>query len=223
MAYTYDYPHPAVTVDIVLFTIQDDDLKVLLIRRAQEPFEGSWALPGGFVGNEESLKRAAWRELKEETGVHAGYLEQLHAFGRPRRDPRERVITVAYLALFPSDRLLLAAASDAKTAQLYSVRNLPDLAFDHAIILRRAHERLKEKLDDSVIALQLLPETFTHSELQHVYERILGARLDKRNFRKKISVLDVIEATGEEKRAGPHRPAKLYRVKDPKDVPYRSG
>ncbi len=223
MAYTYDYPHPAVTVDIVLFTIQDDDLKVLLIQRAQEPFEGSWALPGGFVGIDESLKRAAWRELKEETGVHAGYLEQLHAFGRPRRDPRERVITVAYLALFPSDRLVLAAASDAKAAQLYSVRNLPDLAFDHAIILRHAHERLKEKLDDPVIALQLLPETFTHSELQRVYERILGVTLDKRNFRKKISVLDVIEATGEENRAGPHRPAKLYRVKDPKDVPYRSG
>ncbi|MEE8249343.1 MAG: NUDIX hydrolase, partial [Gammaproteobacteria bacterium] len=134
---------------------------------------------------------------------------------------RERVITVAYLALFPSDRLELAAASDAQAAQLFTLKKLPDLAFDHAKILRRAHERLQEKLDDSVIALQLLPETFTHSELQHVYELILDATLDKRNFRKKISALDVIEATGEETRAGPHRPAKLYRVKDPKDVPYR--
>jgi 8-oxo-dGTP diphosphatase len=221
MAYTYDYPHPAVTVDIVLFTIQDDDLKALLIQRAQEPFAGSWALPGGFVGIEESLKRAAWRELREETGVHAGYLEQLHAFGRPGRDPRERVITVAYLALLPSDRMELAPASDAQAAKLFSLKNLPDLAFDHATILRRAHERLKEKLDDSVIALQLLPVTFAHSALQRIYELILGVTLDKRNFRKKINALDVIEATGEEDRSGSHRPAKLYRVKDPSDVPFR--
>lgn len=221
MAYTYDYPHPAVTVDVVLFTIRDDDLKALLIQRGQEPFEGSWALPGGFVGIGESLRRAAWRELREETGVHAGYMEQLHTFGRPGRDPRERVITVAYLALLPSDRLKAAAASDAKAAKLFSLKNLPDLAFDHANILRRGHERLKEKLDDSVIALQLLPVAFTHSELRRVYELVLGVMLDKRNFRKKISALDVIEATGEEKRAGPHRPAKLYRVKNPHDVPFR--
>ncbi|MCZ6665833.1 MAG: NUDIX domain-containing protein [Gammaproteobacteria bacterium] len=210
MAYTYDHPHPAVTVDVVLFTIRDDDLKALLIQRAQEPFEGSWALPGGFVGIGESLRRAAWRELREETGVHAGYIEQLHTFGRPGRDPRERVITVAYLALLPSD-----------AAKLFSLKNLPDLAFDHANILRRGHERLKEKLDDSVIALQLLPAAFTHSELRRVYELVLGVTLDKRNFRKKISALDVIEATGEEKRAGPHRPAKLYRAKNPHDVPFR--
>ena len=221
MAYTYDHPHPAVTVDVVLFTIRDDDLKALLIQRAQEPFEGSWALPGGFVGIGESLRRAAWRELREETGVHAGYIEQLHTFGRPGRDPRERVITVAYLALLPSDRLEPAAASDAKAAKLFSLKNLPDLAFDHVNILQRGHERLKEKLDDSVIALQLLPVAFTHSELRRVYELVLGVMLDKRNFRKKISALDVIEATGEEKRAGPHRPAKLYRVKNPHDVPFR--
>lgn len=221
MAYTYDYPHPAVTVDVVLFTIRDDDLKALLIQRAQEPFEGSWALPGGFVGIGESLRRAAWRELREETGVHAGYIEQLHTFGRPGRDPRERVITVAYLALLPSDRLEPVAASDAKDAKLFSLKNLPDLAFDHANILRRAHERLKEKLDDSVIALQLLPVAFTHSELRRVYELVLGVMLDKRNFRKKISALGVIEATGEAKRAGPHRPAKLYRVKTPNDMPFR--
>ena len=206
MAYTYDYPHPAVTVDVVLFTIRDDDLKALLIQRGQEPFEGSGALPGGFVGIGESLRRAAG---------------QLHTFGRPGRDPRERVITVAYLALLPSDRLEPAPASDAKAAKLFSLKNLPDLAFDHANILRRGHERLKEKLDDSVIALQLLPVAFTHSELRRVYELVLGVTLDKRNFRKKISALDVIEATGEEKRAGPHRPAKLYRAKNPHDVPFR--
>ena len=161
MAYTYDYPHPAVTVDIVIFTIVDDDLKVLLIQRGIEPYEGMWALPGGFVGLDESLRRAAWRELKEETGVHAAFLEQLSAFGHPDRDPRERVITVAYYALIPSDRLELKAATDARKAELFSMSDLPELAFDHAKILRRAHQKVKAKIDEPIIALQLVPESFT--------------------------------------------------------------
>lgn len=221
MTYTYNYPHPAVTVDVAIFTIQDDDFKVLLIERGIEPFEGMWALPGGFVGIDESLRRAAWRELKEETGVSAAFLEQLSAFGHPDRDPRERVITVAYYALIPSDRLKLKASTDAREARLFSMNDLPELAFDHAKILRRAHRRVKDKIDDSVIALQLVPESFTLSELQRVHERILGAPLDKRNFRKKVKALDLLTLTGDEKRGGPHRPAKLYRVKDPADVPYR--
>lgn len=221
MAYTYDYPHPAVTVDVAIFTIQDDDFKVLLIERGIEPFEGSWALPGGFVGLDESLRRAAWRELKEETGVNAAFLEQLSAFGHPDRDPRERVITVAYYALIPSDRLQLKASTDAREARLFSMSDLPELAFDHAKILRRAHQRVKDKIDDSVVALQLVPASFTLSELQRVHERILDMQIDKRNFRKKIQALDLLTPTGEEKRDGPHRPAKLYRVKDPSDVPYR--
>ena len=221
MTYTYDYPHPAVTVDIAIFTIQDDDFKVLLIQRGIEPFEGMWALPGGFVGIDESLRRAAWRELKEETGVNAAFLEQLSAFGHPDRDPRERVITVAYYALIPSDRLQLKASTDAREARLFSMSDLPQLAFDHAKILRRAHRKLKDRIDDTIIALQLVPESFTLSELQRVHERILGAPLDKRNFRKKVKALDLLTLTGNEKRDGPHRPAKLYRVKDPADVPYR--
>jgi len=221
MTYTYDYPHPAVTVDIAIFTIQDDDFKVLLIQRGIEPFEGMWALPGGFVGIDESLRRAAWRELKEETGVNAAFLEQLSAFGHPDRDPRERVITVAYYALIPSDRLQLKASTDAREARLFSMSDLPQLAFDHAKILRRAHRKLKDRIDDTIIALQLVPESFTLSELQRVHERILGAPLDKRNFRKKVKALDLLTLTGEEKRDGPHRPARLYRVKDPSDVPYR--
>jgi len=221
MTYTYDYPHPAVTVDIAIFTIQDDDFKVLLIQRGIEPFEGMWALPGGFVGIDESLRRAAWRELKEETGVNAAFLEQLSAFGHPDRDPRERVITVAYYALIPSDRLQLKASTDAREARLFSMSDLPQLAFDHAKILRRAHRKLKDRIDDTIIALQLVPESFTLSELQRVHERILGAPLDKRNFRKKVKALDLLTLTGEEKRDGPHRPAKLYRVKDRSDVPYR--
>ena len=221
MTYTYDYPHPAVTVDVAIFTIQDDDFKVLLIERGIEPFEGMWALPGGFVGIDESLRRAAWRELKEETGVSAAFLEQLSAFGHPDRDPRERVITVAYYALIPSERLKLKASTDAREARLFSMSDLPQLAFDHAKILRRAHRKLKDRIDDTIIALQLVSESFTLSELQRVHERILGAPLDKRNFRKKVKALDLLTLTGEEKRDGPHRPAKLYRVKDPSDVPYR--
>ncbi len=221
MAYTYDYPHPAVTVDIVIFTIDDDDLKVLLIQRGIEPYEGMWALPGGFVAIDESLRRAAWRELKEETGVHAAFLEQLGAFGHPDRDPRERVITVAYYALIPADRLELKASTDAREARLFSMSDLPELVFDHAKILRRAHEKVQAKIDEPIIALQLVPEAFTLSDLQRVHERILGTPLDKRNFRKKVMALDLLTPTGEQRRDGPHRPAKLYRVKDPADVPYR--
>ena len=214
MAYTYDYPHPAVTVDIVVFTIEGDVLKVLLVQRGQPPFEGKWALPGGFVEPDESLKRAAWRELKEETGVNAGFLEQLGAFGHPDRDPRERVITVAYYALIPRDRLTLKASSDAVGAKLFAISELPELAFDHAKILSRARERMKDRFDDSVIATQLMPQSFTLTELQRVYECILGKPIDKRNFRKKIKALDLVVPTGERRRDGPHRPANLYRTKE---------
>ena len=221
MPYTYDYPHPAVTVDIVIFTIEDDDLKVLLIQRGNEPFKGKWALPGGFVEIDESLRRAAWRELKEETGVNAAFLEQFGAFGHPDRDPRERIITIAYYSLIPAERLTIKADSDAQDARLHSMNNLPELATDHPKILGRAYERVKEKVHEPVIALQLVPAEFTLTELQRVHERILGVRLDKRNFRKKTLALNLLEPTGGERRDGPHRPAKLYRAKDPTDVPYR--
>ena len=145
MPYTYDYPHPAVTVDVTIYTFADDGLKILLIERGSPPFEGMWALPGGFVGMHESLRRAAWRELREETGVRAAHLEQLGAFGRPGRDPRERVISVAYYALVPQGRLRIRAASDARDARLFDVDALPELAFDHARILRHARERLRER------------------------------------------------------------------------------
>jgi 8-oxo-dGTP diphosphatase len=223
MPHTYDYPHPAVTVDIVVVTIHDNALKVLLIRRAQEPYAGMWALPGGFVEIDESLRRAAWRELREETGVSASFLEQLGAFGHPDRDPRERVITVVYYALVPHERLRVRAGSDAAEARLFSFEELPELAFDHAKILRRTQGRLRDKIEDPVIALQLVPKAFTLTELQRAHEFLLGRELDKRNFRKKLLALDVIEATGETKRSGPYRPARLYRARDPADVPYRPG
>ncbi|MEO1035887.1 MAG: NUDIX domain-containing protein [Pseudomonadota bacterium] len=218
MSYTYQYPHPAVTVDIAIFSIRHDALNVLLIKRAQAPFAGEWALPGGFVGIDEALEVAAARELKEETGVDAGYLEQLYTFGAPQRDPRERVISVAYFALIPSDRLEIRAASDAEGVAWFPVSELPALAFDHDKILATALERLTAKLDYSTIAFQLMPATFTMAELRHVYELVARSPIDKRNFSKRILALGVIEPTGDERRDGAHRPAMLYRVIDPSKV-----
>jgi len=214
MSYHYEYPHPAVTTDIVIFTIRQDELKVLLIKRALSPFQGEWALPGGFVQIDEDLEAGARRELAEETGVRDVYLEQLFTFGEPHRDPRERVITVAYYALIPSDKIELRAASDAEGVSWFGLNELPELAFDHAGILDMAHRRLVAKLDYSTIAFQFMPVSFTLGELQQVYELISREPIDKRNFRKKILSLGQIEGTGGERREGPHRPAKLYRVID---------
>jgi ADP-ribose pyrophosphatase YjhB (NUDIX family) len=150
--YSYEYPHPAVTVDVTVFTVRGGEVQVLLIKRAEWPHTGKWAIPGGFVEIDESLKRAALRELREETGVKAGVLEQLGAFGHPDRDPRERVITVVYISLLPFDRLHIEAGSDAADAQLFGVDALPELAFDHDRILRRARERLRDKLDIDDVA-----------------------------------------------------------------------
>lgn len=218
--YQYEYPHPAVTVDMVIFTIRDQTLKVLLIRRAGEPYRGKWALPGGFVQMEEGLDEAARRELEEETGVSGVYLEQLYTFGSPDRDPRERVITVAYYALIPSDKLRLRAATDAEAVGWFSMDELPDLAFDHDEIISMAHQRLVAKLDYSTIAFAFMPKRFTLSELQEVYEIILQEEMDKRNFRKWVLALEQIEETDEERRGGIHRPAKLYRVKYPGKVTF---
>jgi 8-oxo-dGTP diphosphatase len=208
-----DYPRPSVTVDVIIFTLSEGDLQVLLIQRGHPPFEGMWAIPGGFVGIDESLEDAAQRELEEETGVHDVYLEQLYTFGDLGRDPRGRVITVTYFALMPADATQLHAGQDASDARWWSVYGLPPLAFDHADILEYALQRLRYKLEYTAVGFELLPETFTLSELQSAYEIILGEELDKRNFRRKILSADVIEATGEY-RAGEGRPAKLYRFRD---------
>jgi 8-oxo-dGTP diphosphatase len=214
MPFTYDYARPAVTVDITVFTVRNDELNVLLIKRAEKPFQGEWALPGGFVTEDEGLEAAAERELVEETGVSGVYLEQLGTFGDPGRDPRGHTVTVAYFALIPSDNLELTASTDAEGVAWFGIDKLPDLAFDHDEILELALDRLVAKLEYSTIAFQLMPEAFTLTELQHVYELIERNAIDKRNFRKRILALGAIEPTGEEKREGPHRPAKLYRVID---------
>jgi 8-oxo-dGTP diphosphatase len=218
MPYTYRYPHPAVTTDIVIFTIRQDELKVLLIKRALPPYKNEWALPGGFIKLDESLEEGARRELEEETGVRDVYLEQLYTFGDPNRDPRERVITVAFYALVPTREIKIEAGSDAEGVSWFGMKELPELAFDHRSILKMAHERLRAKLDYSTIAFQFMPRDFTLSELQHVYEVILREEIDKRNFRKRILGLNLIKETGKDKRDGAHRPAKLYRVKNPKRI-----
>jgi 8-oxo-dGTP diphosphatase len=218
MSYSYEYPHPAVTTDIAIFTIRQDELKVLLIKRAMAPYQGEWALPGGFVNLDESLEEGARRELEEETGVSGVYLEQLYTFGKPDRDPRERVITVAYYALIPTDTIEIRAATDAEGVSWFGMDELPELAFDHREILDMAHRRLVDKLDYSTIAFQFMPREFTLPELQQVYELILGEALDKRNFRKRILSLDLVMETGKEKKSGAHRPAKLYRSIDPDRV-----
>ena len=217
-SYCYAYPHPAVTTDVVVFTIREQRLEILLIRRRGEPFRGSWALPGGFLDIDEDLEACALRELAEETGVRGVYLEQLYTFGAPGRDPRERVISVAYFALTRSDRLQVRASSDAAEVAWFAVSAMPALAFDHTAIVGFAHRRLKAKLDYSTIAFHLMPETFTLGELQRVYEALLGEPLDKRNFRKRILALARVEPTGELRRNGNHRPAQTYRLKDPHRV-----
>lgn len=211
--YLYEHPRPAVTVDVTIFTVLGDALRILLIERRNPPHQGAWALPGGFVEIDESLKHAAWRELNEETGIRAAYLEQLYAFGHPRRDPRGRVITVAYLALLPPDRLTLEAGSDAEQAEWFDVEQLPELAFDHARIIARARYRLAEKAADTRVAFELLPETFTLRELRRAVELVGGESRDRRNFRKRMLRQGLIEPTGAVARRGAHRPATLYRAR----------
>jgi 8-oxo-dGTP diphosphatase len=210
MSMLSDYPQPSVTVDLVIFTVAEDDLKVLLIRRGQEPFKGRWALPGGFVDIEESLERAAARELQEEVGVMNVYLEQLYTFGDPKRDPRGRVISVSYFALVDAERQRIVAASDAAEAQWRSVFDTPKLAFDHAKILDYAVWRLRNKIEWTTVGYELLPKKFTLSELQRVYEIILQRPVDKRNFRKKIMAQGQVVELNETRTDVAHRPARLY-------------
>ena len=198
-----------VAVDIVIFTVWKGELRVLLVKRGVEPFEGNLAIPGGFVHENESLDQAAIRELKEETGVADVYLEQLYSFGDPRRDPRGRVISIAYFALIAADHSQLAAGSDAADARWFAVGNLPPLAFDHRSILDYSIERLRNKLEYTTVGFQLLPRRFSLSELQEVYEAILNKKLDKRNFRRKIALLKILRPT-KEYRHGGRRPARLY-------------
>lgn len=214
--HSYDpsrYDRPSVTVDVVIFTLQGSELHVLLVKRKHWPYEGRWALPGGFINMDESIEQAARRELEEETGVRDIYLEQLYTFGEPRRDPRTRVISIAYIALVSADKQTLRVSDESTDVRWFSVQRLPGpLAFDHDLILATGLERLRSKLEYTTLAFQLLPEVFSILELKHIYELILGEALDKGNFYRKIKDANVLEDTGM-RREGRGRPTTLYRFR----------
>ena len=210
MPHTYEYPRPALTVDCVVFGFDGSDLHVILIRRGLEPFLGAWALPGGFVHMDEDLENAARRELEEETNLRNIYLEQLYTFGAPGRDPRGRVVSVAFYALVRPDKHPAKGDTDASEAGWHPVDDLPELAFDHALIFKTALERLRGKIRYQPIGFELLPKRFTLTQLQKLYEAILGRTIDKRNFRKKLLAFDFLIPL-DEYTSGQHRPAQLHR------------
>jgi 8-oxo-dGTP diphosphatase len=220
LPYTYEYPRPSVTVDVVLFTLRAGELAVLMIRRGGAPFKGHWALPGGFVEDNESLERAASRELQEETGVVQTVLDQLGAFGDPGRDPRGHTVSVAFYAFLVAATRPVAA-DDAADAQWVPLSTLARarVAFDHPRIIALAVERLRADLtmqaQDGVMRarFEIVPARFTLSELQHVHEAVLGKQLDKRNFRAKLLGQNLVEPVASAHRTGRHRPAQLYRWK----------
>mgnify|MGYP003577182216 CR=1 FL=1 len=215
MSEPYDpaaFPPLAVTVDLVLMTVQDGHLTALLQRRSEEPHRGEWALPGGFVGAAEGLDDAAQRILADKAGLTSGWLEQHYSFGDPGPDPRMRVVTIAYFALLPEDRLSAAIAGRADL-MLAPLGALPGLAFDHRSIVDHAAERLRGKVDYVPIAFALLPSRFTLRALQQVHEAILGTPLNKPAFRRRMLDTGWIEGTGEREEGGAFRPAELYRVR----------
>jgi 8-oxo-dGTP diphosphatase len=213
MTYTYKHPRPALTVDCVVFGLDEEDLKVLLVQRDLPPFEGRWALPGGFVNVGEDLETAARRELEEETGITLAklYLEQLYTFGDPDRDPREHVVSVAHYALVKLSDHRVRAATDARNAAWFATSDLPTLAFDHDRVVATALTRLKGKVRYQPIGFELLPPKFTLSQLQRLYETVLETALDKRNFRKKILAMGLLEELDEIQQDVAHRAARLYR------------
>ncbi len=211
MPHTYQHPRAALTVDCVVFGLDESELKLLLIERALEPFKGKWALPGGFVRVAETLDEAARRELVEEAGLKHVFLEQLYTFGGVDRDPRERVVSVAYYALVKLAAHNTKAATDAADARWFPVSKVPKLAFDHADILATALARLKGKVRYQPIGFELLPPKFTLSQLQHLYEAVLATGLDKRNFRKKVLSFGLLVPLQETQMTGRHRPAQLFR------------
>ncbi len=203
--------HMAIAVDCVVFGLDDEDLKVLLIQRDAEPMAGVWALPGGFVLPDETLDEAASRELAEETGLTRVFLEQLYSFGAVDRDPRGRVVSVAYYALVALRDHRVRAATDARDVAWFAAADLPTLAFDHEHILDMGLQRLKGKVRYQPIGFELLPSKFTLSQLQRLYEVILERSLDKRNFRKKILAMGILEELDEVEQDVAHRAARLYR------------
>ncbi len=208
------YERPSVTVDVVIFTLHNGRLHVLMVQRKHWPYADHWAIPGGFVNMDESLETAARRELAEETGVQDVYLEQLYTFGDPGRDPRTRIISVAYFALIRPEEQQLQVSEESNDVRWFPVDELPSpLAFDHDRIVRYAIDRLRSKMEYTTLAFQLLPTEFTLPKLKRIYEDILGEKLDKANFYRKLRDSDLLEDTGKF-HEGRGRPARLYRFRD---------
>ena len=205
--YTYKYPHPAVTTDCIVFGFDGTKLNLLLINRGIEPYKGSWALPGGFMKIDETAEQGALRELQEETGVKDIYIEQLQAFTAVDRDPRERVMTIAFMAFVRQEKYEVIAGDDA--AQWFPVNSLPQLAFDHNEIITLALDKLRWKMTYEPLAFRLLNKTFTISQLQTIYEVVFDKKFDRRNFHKKLTSLGYIIPTDEQQKTI-GRPSTLY-------------
>lgn len=210
------FPNPQIklTVDAIVFGYNAGKISILLIQRKYEPFKGKWAIPGGFVLENESLEEAVQRELKEETGVSINYLEQLYTFGAVDRDPRGRVVSVAYFGLIHPDGHTLEASTDAELAQWFEIDNLPELSFDHKDILNVAIERLKGKITYEPIGFELLETKFPFSDLEKLYTTLLGRPVDRRNFRKKINNLNILDELDEKVSLGAGRPASLFKFNE---------
>ncbi len=208
------YKYAVIATDVAIFTVEEGKLKILLIKMKKKPFVGLWAMPGGLIGPEESLEEAALRHLRTKSGVKKAYLEQLFTFGKKNRDPFGRVVSVAYMALISNKGLDLKTTREYSDVRWFPMGQLPLLAYDHKEIAAYALKRLRNKLEYSNVIYSLLPEKFTLSKLQKIYEIILDKKLDKRNFRKKFNSLNLIRATNEFERGGRQRPAKLYRFRD---------
>lgn len=198
------------TVDAVVFGYEEGKITVLLIKRKYEPFKNKWAIPGGFIKDDESLEKAVERELFEETGVKINYLEQLYTFGKPERDPRGRIVSIAYFGLVRPNAFKLFASTDAEDAQWFAIDELPELSFDHKTILEMAIERLQGKITYEPIGFELLDQKFPFSDLEKLYSTLLGRKVDRRNFRKKILGLNVLDELEEKVSKGSGRPANLF-------------
>ncbi|MFA9391389.1 MAG: NUDIX domain-containing protein [Prolixibacteraceae bacterium] len=208
--YCYQYPRPAVTADCIIFGFDEGELKVLLIERGIEPYKGKWAIPGGFIHNEESTEECAKRELLEETGLENVFMEQLYTFSDYGRDPRGHVLTVAYYALVKLEDYHIHAGDDAKYARWFAISQIPSLAFDHDRILRVALSRLRGKIRYQPIGFELLPEKFTLPELQSLYETVLEVKIDRRNFRRKINATGLLIDHQESVTGVPHVGANYF-------------
>lgn len=206
--YCYKYPHPSVTTDCVIFGFDGEKLQVLLVERGIDPYKGCWAFPGGFIKMDESCEEGALRELEEETGLTGAYIEQFHTFSNPSRDPRERVITVAYYALVRIQNV--RAGDDAAKAEWFALDKVPQLAFDHDSVLQKALKALRERIHFEPIGFELLPEKFTLRQLQTLYEAVLDVNFDRSNFAKKMLHFNILTQLDETVWPTPKREAYLY-------------